>query len=141
MDISGLAFGSDDEVPCSAGMPSITYNGSLFALIEPVPRTRTRKPAPGIPEFEVTCTPAALAWRPVVRVTMGAAPALNSFAESDDTAPVRSCFSTVAYPMATTGLSSIALCCSAISTTACWPSCTVTLASAGTYPTSRARTR
>src|SRR3982074_2954019 len=95
-DIGGLAFGSDDDVPCSAGIPSITYNGSLFALIEPVPRTRTRKPAPGIPEFEVTCTPAALAWRPFVNVTMGAAPALNSSAVIDDTAPVRSFFWTVA---------------------------------------------
>ncbi len=95
-DIRGFAFGSDDDVPCSAGMPSITYSGSLFALIEPVPRTRTRSPAPGIPEFEVTWTPAALAWRPVLNVMIGAASVLNSSARIDATAPVRSFFSTVA---------------------------------------------
>ncbi|OLC95254.1 MAG: hypothetical protein AUJ00_06780 [Gemmatimonadetes bacterium 13_1_40CM_3_70_6] len=66
-------MGSEDEVPCSAGKPSITYSGSLFAVIEPVPRTRTRRPPPGRPVFEVTCTPAAFPWRPELSVIVGAA--------------------------------------------------------------------
>src|SRR5437763_1379384 len=49
-DMSGLVFGSVSFEPCSAGRPSITYNGSLFAAIEPVPRTRTWMPTPGVRE-------------------------------------------------------------------------------------------
>ena len=33
--------------PETTGTPSITYNGSLEAFIEPVPRTLICKPAPG----------------------------------------------------------------------------------------------
>ena len=100
-DMSGLVFGSrasslSPPAPCSAGRPSITYNGSLFALIDPVPRTRTRMPTPGIPEFDVTCTPAILPCRPPDSVTVGAALVSNWSPDTDDTAPVRSRFSTVA---------------------------------------------
>src|SRR2546430_10471380 len=72
-DIRGLFLGSVSFDPCSAGRPSITYNGSVLAVIEPVPRTRTWIPTPGIPEFEVTCTPATLPCRPAADVNDGAA--------------------------------------------------------------------
>ncbi|MEN9915975.1 MAG: hypothetical protein RL725_650, partial [Actinomycetota bacterium] len=36
--------------PLLANTPSITYNGSLPAVMEPTPRTLTDKPAPGEPE-------------------------------------------------------------------------------------------
>src|SRR2546430_6408480 len=42
-DMSGLLFGSVEFEPCSAGRPSMTYRGSLLALIEPLPRIRDRK--------------------------------------------------------------------------------------------------
>src|SRR5256886_10388411 len=83
--IGGLFWGSVSFDPCSAGRPSITYNGSVLAVIEPVPRTRTWIPTPGIPEFEVTCTPATLPWRPLERVTVGAAFVSNWSAVTDDT--------------------------------------------------------
>ena len=73
----------------------MTYSGSLFAVIEPVPRTRTRSPPPGSPVFEVTCTPAAFPWRPEVNVIVGAALVANWSAVTDDTAPVRSYFDAV----------------------------------------------
>ena len=40
------------------GTPSITYNGSFPAVIEPTPRTRTDNPAPGEPDVCCTRTPA-----------------------------------------------------------------------------------
>ena len=129
-DIRGLFLGSVSFDPCSAGRPSITYNGSVLAVIEPVPRTRTWIPTPGIPEFEVTCTPATLPWRPLERVTVGAAFVSNCSALTDDTAPVRFRRSAAPYPIATTGFSSIALLASWTSATACSPSCTVTPTSA-----------
>ena len=90
IDISGLLFGSEELDPCSAGTPSITYSGSPFALIDPLPRTCTRSPIPGMPEFVVTCTPAAFPCNPPLRVTAGAAWVLKSSARTDTTAPVRS---------------------------------------------------
>src|SRR5437763_967566 len=78
MDMSGLLFGSLEFEPCSAGRPSMTYSGSLLALIEPFPRIRTRAPTPGMPELSITCTPAALPWRPLERVTVGAALVANA---------------------------------------------------------------
>jgi hypothetical protein len=40
------------------GTPSITYSGSLLALIDVPPRMRTCAPAPGSPLFGVIITPA-----------------------------------------------------------------------------------
>ena len=77
MEISGLSWGFEEPVPCSAGTPSITYNGSPFAVIEPVPRTRTRSPPPGSPVLEMTWTPAAFPCSPLLSVTVGAAAVLN----------------------------------------------------------------
>src|SRR2546430_16633655 len=88
-DIRGLFLGSVSFDPCSAGRPSITYNGSVLAVIEPVPRTRTWIPTPGIPEFEVTCTPATLPCRPAVSVTAGAALGSNCPAGPGATPPGR----------------------------------------------------
>src|SRR6186713_109039 len=45
------------------GTPSITYNGSLLALMEPTPLMRMLGVAPASPLEEVTCTPAALPTR------------------------------------------------------------------------------
>ncbi len=36
------------------GMPSMTYNGELLALTEPVPRILTTSAAPGWPEVLIT---------------------------------------------------------------------------------------
>src|SRR5258705_5175397 len=41
------------------GTPSMTYNGSLLALIEVPPRIRTCAPDPGSPLFGMMLTPAA----------------------------------------------------------------------------------
>ena len=81
-------------------IPSITYSGSLPALIELVPRIRIDVSAPGLPEFWVTCTPAALpcsAWSREVTGT-----AFSSSALTDATEPVRSLFLAVPYPITTT---------------------------------------
>jgi len=43
----------------SMGKPSTTYSGSLFPVMEAVPRTRMEMPPPGVALAEVTCTPAA----------------------------------------------------------------------------------
>src|SRR2546430_12825694 len=88
-DIRGLFLGSVSFDPCSAGRPSITYSGSVLAVIEPGPRTRTWIPAPGMPGFEVTCTPATLPCRPAGSVAVGAALVSDRSAGTDDTAPVR----------------------------------------------------
>ena len=39
------------------GTPSITYNGSLPAVIEPIPRMLTRFLLPGTPDADVIFTP------------------------------------------------------------------------------------
>ncbi len=141
IEISGLSWGFEELVPCSAGTPSMTYNGSLFAVIDPVPRTRTRSPPPGSPVFEITCTPAALPCSPPLSVTVGAAAVRKASPEIDATAPVRSRFSTLPYPIATIGFSSIGLRCNRKSTTVSWPSCTAIVVSPGVYPSERARRR
>src|SRR5256886_15847452 len=107
-DIRGLFLGSVSFDPCSAGRPSITYNGSVLAVIEPVPRTRTWIPTPGIPEFEVTCTPATLPCRPAVSVTVGAAFVSNCSAGTDAPPPVRFPPAAAPYPLAPTGVHPIA---------------------------------
>ena len=92
----GLNVGSSELVPCMAGMPSITYSGSLLALIEFVPRMCTLAPEPGIPLFTSTSTPAALPWRAFERAVVGAALTRRSSPLTDATAPVTSRFWTVA---------------------------------------------
>src|SRR2546421_8054389 len=86
-DISGLFLGSVSFDPCSAGKPSITYSGSVLAVIEPVPRTRTWMPAPRMPEFEVTCTPPTLPCRPAGSGAGGAALVSDCSGGPDHTAP------------------------------------------------------
>ena len=74
-------------------MPSITYKGSLPALMDVVPLIRIEVSAPGLPDNCVTCTPAALpcsAWSKDVTGT-----ALRSSAFTETTEPVRSLFFTV----------------------------------------------
>ena len=52
--------------PDIIGVPSITYKGSLPALIEPIPRIRILLTEPGAPDALVTVTPgtepAILSW-------------------------------------------------------------------------------
>ena len=90
--MSGLLLGSDEEEPCSAGMPSTTYNGSLFAVSELVPRIRTLAPTPGMPELLSTCTPAARPCSAVLTVDVGAARMVTASPLTEATAPVRSRF-------------------------------------------------
>ena len=129
--MSGLSWGFEEPVPWSAGTPSMTYNGSLLAVIEPVPRTRTRNPPPGSPVFETTWTPAALPCSPLLSVTVGAAGVSNCSPEIDATAPVRFRFSTLPYPMATIGFNSIALACRLRSSAVSWPSASTSVVSLG----------
>src|SRR5690625_5464664 len=62
-----MAF-SGDELACvdcpskESGTPSTINNGSVAALTEPLPRIVTRNAPPGLPEAEVTVTPAARPW-------------------------------------------------------------------------------
>src|SRR4029078_6534642 len=93
---SGFRFGAN-------GTPSTTISGSLLALSEAPPRIRIVLPAPGAPPLEVICTPAtfpAISCSGVVIV-----PLLKSFAVMLVTAPVRSFFILVPYPITTTSLS------------------------------------
>src|SRR5690606_32802973 len=72
------------------GKPSMTYSGSLLALIEFAPRMRMEAPPPGSLLDCVTCTPGAL---PAInRSTYCLKPVLKSAASKDATEPVRSLF-------------------------------------------------
>src|SRR6187549_3749401 len=53
------------------GTPSITYNGSLLAFIEPIPLMRMLGVAPASPLAVVTCTPAALPTRAFWKDVLG----------------------------------------------------------------------
>src|SRR5437660_12505428 len=88
-DIRGLFLGSVSFDPCSAGRPSITYNGSVLAVIDPIPRTPAWIPTPGIPDSHVTCTPPTLPCRAAVSVTRQTALVAHCSAVTDDTAPAR----------------------------------------------------
>ena len=70
--------------PGPAGTPSMTYSGSLLALIEVVPRMRIEMPPPGS-LLSTTCTPATLFWMSCAGLMMR--PGLNCAAPSDVTAP------------------------------------------------------
>ena len=100
-------------------MPSTIYNGSLPARSEPTPRMTTEASPPGLTEPVVTCTPAASPCRAVVTV-----PTLELVRCSDlieATAPVRSLFLAIPYPIATTSsrlMASAAIC---ILMTFCFP--------------------
>ena len=87
------------------GKPSTTYNGSLLPWIELVPRIRTLIAAPGAPVFCNTCTPGALPDNACK--TFVAGNALRSLDFTCATAPVRSRFLTVPYPITTTSLISL----------------------------------
>src|SRR6478736_662415 len=85
------------------GTPSTTINGSLLALSEAPPRIRIVLPEPGAPPLDVIWTPATFPEISCSGVVM--APLLKSFAVIAVTAPVRSFFLLVPYPITTISLS------------------------------------
>src|SRR5665647_238938 len=99
IEIDSISSGLKVEISVS-GIPSTTYNGSLPALIEEDPLTLIVSPAPGFPEFEVTCTPAALPCSASPAFTIGRL--AISADVTTDTAPVRSFLRCVPYPTTTT---------------------------------------
>ena len=94
---SGLMEESGSDMPempsLDTGRPSMTMSGSLEALMEEPPRTRMVAPEPGIPEPEVTTTPALLPRRRSAGEVM--TPLLMSSPLTVETEPVRSLFFTV----------------------------------------------
>src|SRR5664279_3478072 len=86
--------------------PSTTYNGSLLELIEFVPRIRIIGWLPGTPApFEITCTPATLFSKACPRFATGLS--ISLLDEILVTAPVRSFFFAVPYPITTTSFNPI----------------------------------
>ena len=82
------------------GTPSMTYSGSLLALMEVPPRMRTWAPAPGSPPSSVTFTPAT---RPAsMPFTFGMTPTLASAPLTVTTEPVIASRRCVPYPTVTT---------------------------------------
>src|SRR5438105_15038604 len=98
-EIDSISLGLYAEISVM-GIPSTTYNGSLPALIEEEPRTRMVKPAPGLPELEITCTPAAFPCKASPEFTIGRL--AISAAVTTDTAPVKSFLRCAPYPTTTT---------------------------------------
>src|ERR1044072_8428749 len=72
--------------PSFTGIPSITYNGLLPAVIEVTPLILMLMALPGSPESCDTCTPAALPCNNCCTFTL--APGDRSAVFSDTTAPV-----------------------------------------------------
>ncbi len=70
-------------------MPSITYSGSLVAVIELEPRTWIEMPPPGAPLFCVTWAPATRPCRICPTFCVCATGASSTF--TDATLPVTSC--------------------------------------------------
>src|SRR6478752_6748737 len=85
------------------GTPSTTINGSLLAFSEAPPRIRIVLPEPGAPPLDVICTPATFPAISCSGVVID--PLLKSFAVIAVTAPVRSFFLLVPYPITTISLS------------------------------------
>ena len=93
--------------PISRGTPSRTINGSLLAFKEAPPRIRMVLPAVGEPLLDMICTPAIL---PLMSCSGELIiPSLKSLLLTLATAPVRSPFREVPYPMTTTS-SSVIVC-------------------------------
>src|SRR4051794_17664477 len=72
---------NDELLSLNMGMPSTTYKGFW------APRILTSKPAPGVPEGEVTLMPDSLPWMLPARLARGWF--LKSLLPMDATAPVR----------------------------------------------------
>ncbi len=108
--------------------------------MEFVPRTRTLAPAPGIPLFVTTATPAALPCSEELTVTVGAAGTSSSSPSIEATAPDSSRFTCVPYPVTTTRSSSSACGCRRKVSSTVSPPITVTLSSCVPYPRILART-
>ena len=88
------------------GKPSTIYNGSLLAFTEPAPRTRISNPPPGCALFWRTYKPAAF---PTNTCPIEDAPAKPiSFVFTVETAPVKSRFFIVPYPITITSSSILA---------------------------------
>src|SRR4030095_1262530 len=98
--IVARALGTPAISEFDRGIPSITINGSLLAFNEAPPRILIVLPEPGAPSFGVIDTPATLPRINCSGVTI--APLLKSFALIAVTAPVRSFFILVPYPITTT---------------------------------------
>jgi len=82
-----MSFGFRSVTP-AAGIPSTTYSGSLPAVIERAPRTRTRTPSPGFWPVVTMSTPATRPWMAPTVLTVGVL--FRSAAATDDTEPVMS---------------------------------------------------
>ncbi len=133
MRFSGLR-GSDGEPPMPIpadsvstlliGTPSITYSGSLLALIEVPPRMRNCAPDPGSPLFCVIWTPAT---RPsIISLTFVITPTSASSASTSATEPVMASRRWLPYPVTTISVRTVARVCSEKSAVVVAPAVTVT---------------
>ena len=84
----------------ASSTPSTTISGLLPASIDLEPRTRIFAPSPGSPVVDMNSAPATLPWSACATDVIGAL--VRSSASTTDTAPVRSLFLDVPYPMTTT---------------------------------------
>ncbi len=119
------------------GTPSMTYNGSLLALIEVPPRIRTCAPDPGSPLFGMMLTPAARPW--IMLSTFVTTPTLAVDASTEETDPVMASRRWLPYPVTTTASRIAAAGRRARSTLAVAPTVTVTSCISSAYPIRVAR--
>ena len=91
---------------CSAGIPSITYKGSLVPSNEVDPLTRIFTGSPGFAEAIDTWTPGAFPCKAEATFITGSFS--RSAAPTEDTEPVKSLSRVVPYPTTTTSSSFLA---------------------------------